>query len=186
MDGGRGLAVQLLIEDRFQQRLERRGRIVETKSEWADAIDERSKFWVARAEMGDCLVGIEGKFAFAAVVNHGWSVSHADRTRAPVVHFPRFVRRKLFESGERISPFEVVASGNRHMHALQQGFRYESGAHSFAVDRLDSPIVALGERYPLLFSNNQPDLSKGLHSCLFNNCWGTNYIMWCGENLRAM
>jgi len=92
---------------------------------------------------------------------------------------------KLEKSGEWISPFEVVASGNRHMHALQQGFKYESGANSFAVDTLDTPIVALGERDPLLFSNDQPDLSEGVHSCLFNNCWGTNYIMWYGEDLRA-
>ena len=92
---------------------------------------------------------------------------------------------KLDKSGEWISPFDVVASGNRHMHALQQGFRYESGGHSFAVDTLDAPVVALGERDPLLFSNDQPDLSKGLHSCLFNNCWGTNYIMWYGDDVRA-
>ena len=46
---------------------------------------------------------------------------------------------------------------------------------SFSLDTLDAPVVALGERDPLLFSNDQPDLSKGLHSCLFNNCLGTNY-----------
>ena len=91
----------------------------------------------------------------------------------------------LDKSGEWISPFEVVTSGNRHMHALQQGFRYESGVHSFAVDTLDPPVVALGERTPLLFSNEQPDLSKGIHSCLFNNAWGTNYIMWYGEDVMA-
>jgi hypothetical protein len=92
---------------------------------------------------------------------------------------------KLEKPGEWISPFDVVASGNRHMHALQQGFKYESSNDSFTVDTLDAPVIALGERDPLLFSNDQPDLSKGLHSCLFNNCWGTNYIMWYGEDLRA-
>jgi hypothetical protein len=92
---------------------------------------------------------------------------------------------KLEKSSEWIAPFDVVASGNRHMHALQQGFRYESGGHSFTVGTLDAPVVALGERDPLLFSNDQPDLSKGLHSCLFNNCWGTNYVMWYGEDLLA-
>jgi hypothetical protein len=92
---------------------------------------------------------------------------------------------KLDKCGDWISPFEVVASGNRHMHALQQGFKYESGNNSFAVDTLDAPVVALGARDPLLFSNDQPDLTRGLHSCLFNNCWGTNYIMWYGEDLRA-
>ena len=47
------------------------------------------------------------------------------------------------------------------------------------------PAVALGERTPLLFSNEWPDLRKGIHSCLFNNAWGTNYIMWYGEDARA-
>ena len=92
---------------------------------------------------------------------------------------------KLDKCGERISPFDVAASGNRHMHCMQTGFAYNAGGQSFAVDTLDAPVVALGERDPLLFSNDQPDLSKGLHSCLFNNCWGTNYIMWYGEDLRA-
>jgi hypothetical protein len=44
--------------------------------------------------MRDGLVGVEGKFLAAAVVNHGWSVSHADGMQARVVNFPRFVRRK--------------------------------------------------------------------------------------------
>ncbi|HTX76280.1 MAG TPA: DUF5054 domain-containing protein, partial [Terracidiphilus sp.] len=90
----------------------------------------------------------------------------------------------LDKSGEWIAPLEVVESGNRRMHALQQGFKYESGGHSFSVDALDAPVVALGERDPLLFSNALPDLKRGLHSCLFNNCWGTNYIMWYGEDAR--
>jgi hypothetical protein len=91
----------------------------------------------------------------------------------------------LDKSGEWISPFDVVANGNRHMHAVRQGFRYESGDDSFTVDTLDAPVVALGGRDPLIFSNDQPDLAKGIHSCLFNNAWGTNYIMWYGEDVLA-
>ena len=85
--------------------------------------------------------------------------------------------------GEPVSPFDVVVSGNRHMHAVQTGFSYRGGGHSFAVETVDAPMVALGERNPLHFSNDQPDLSKGIHSCLFNNAWGTNYIMWYGEDM---
>jgi hypothetical protein len=92
---------------------------------------------------------------------------------------------KLDKTGEWISPFEVVASGNRHMHAVQKGFACESSGQRFSVDTLDAPVVALGERSPLYFSNDQPDLSKGIHSCLYNNAWGTNYIMWYGEDLLA-
>ena len=90
----------------------------------------------------------------------------------------------LDKSGEPISPFDVVASGNRHMHSVARGFEYKQGGDKFAVDTLDAPVVALGERMPLNFSNLQPDLSTGIHSCLFNNAWGTNYIMWLGEDMR--
>jgi hypothetical protein len=90
----------------------------------------------------------------------------------------------LKKCGEDISPFDVVESGNRHMHALDSGFSYREGAHEFAVKTLDAPVVALGERTPLMFSNDPPDLSRGVHSCLYNNAWGTNYIMWYGADAR--
>jgi hypothetical protein len=91
----------------------------------------------------------------------------------------------LDKSGEAISPFDVVASGNRHMHCLQKGFMHENGGKRFEVETLDAPVVALGKRSPLFFSNDQPDLREGIHSCLFNNAWGTNYIMWYGEDVKA-
>ena len=90
----------------------------------------------------------------------------------------------LDKCGQQVSPFDVVSSGNRHMHALSEGFQYDEGEHSFSVETLDSPVVALGERTPLGFSNAQPDLNGGVHACLFNNAWGTNYIMWYGEDMR--
>ena len=90
----------------------------------------------------------------------------------------------LDKTGEPVSPFDVVESGNRHMHALDGGFSYREGALEFAVQTLDAPVVVLGDRTPLLFSNDQPDLSRGIHSCLYNNAWGTNYIMWYGEDAR--
>jgi hypothetical protein len=57
--------------------------------------------------------------------------------------------------------------------------------HKFAVETVDAPVVTLGTRSPLPFSNDQPDLSRGVHSCLYNNAWGTNYIMWYGEDVSA-
>jgi hypothetical protein len=91
---------------------------------------------------------------------------------------------RLEKSGEFVSPSDVVRSGNRHMHALSRGFGYEDQGGSFLVDTLDSPLVALGLRSPLYFSNERPDLSAGVHCNLFNNAWGTNYIMWFGENMK--
>jgi hypothetical protein len=123
------------------------------------------------------------------VVNLSWFGKPATRlpealwlTFNPLAENPK--GWSLDKTGEAISPFDVVASGNRHMHAVDTGFSYREGEHRFAVETLDAPVVALGERTPLLFSNEQPDLSRGVHSCLFNNAWGTNYIMWYGEDAR--
>lgn len=90
----------------------------------------------------------------------------------------------ITKSDEDVSPFDVVAAGNRHMHAVSTGFRYREGNDSFVVETLDSPLIALGERSPINFSRSQPDLSTGVHCNLFNNAWGTNYIMWFGEDMR--
>jgi len=99
----------------------------------------------------------------AVVSRQGWTITKAD---------------------EDVSPFDIVAAGNRHMHAVSTGFSYSDGKDSFAVETLDSPLIALGEKSPLNFSRVQPDLSSGIHCNLFNNAWGTNYIMWFGEDMR--
>ncbi len=90
----------------------------------------------------------------------------------------------LEKSGQPISPADVVVSGNRHMHALSKGFAYKDDSGAFFVETLDAPLVTLGTKSPLCFSNRQPDLSAGVHCNLFNNAWGTNYIMWSGEDMR--
>lgn len=91
---------------------------------------------------------------------------------------------RIDKSGEEISPLDVVAAGNRHMHGVGKGFRYREGNKLFEVETLDAPVIALGEKSPLNFSTSQPDLSTGAHCNLFNNAWGTNYIMWFGEDMR--
>ena len=89
----------------------------------------------------------------------------------------------LEKSGESVSPLDVVQSGNRHMHALSKGFGYKDDGGSLLVETLDAPVVTLGIKSPLPFSKSQPDLSAGVHCNLFNNAWGTNYIMWCGDDM---
>jgi hypothetical protein len=90
----------------------------------------------------------------------------------------------LEKSGQPVSPLDVVQSGNRHMHAVSKGFGYKDESGDFLVETLDAPLVSLGIKSPLYFSNRQPDLSAGVHCNLFNNAWGTNYIMWFGEDMR--
>lgn len=90
----------------------------------------------------------------------------------------------LEKSDQFISPFDVVRGGNRHMHAVTRiNHRYPGGGN-FTVETLDAPVVALGEKTALFFSTEQPDLRKGVHFCLHNNTWGTNYRQWFGEDMR--
>jgi hypothetical protein len=88
------------------------------------------------------------------------------------------------KSGEPVSPFDVVASGARHMHAVSSGFSCHKGDDTLHIATLDAPVVALGERSPLNFATSQPDLQAGVHCNLFNNAWGTNYVQWFGEDMR--
>jgi hypothetical protein len=90
----------------------------------------------------------------------------------------------LEKSGQQVSPTDVVAGGNRHMHALSKGLEYRDESGSLSVETIDAPLVALGKKSPLYFSRSQPDLTAGIHSNLFNNAWGTNYIMWFGEDMK--
>ncbi len=53
VDGSSGLAVQLLVENGFDQRFEGRWRCVEAKTQIADAVDEAAELGVARLEMCD-------------------------------------------------------------------------------------------------------------------------------------
>jgi hypothetical protein len=90
----------------------------------------------------------------------------------------------LDKSGGAISPLDVVTGGNRAMHAVLGGLRYKGPEGALAIQTLDAPVVALGERLPVHFSRDQPDLAKGFHFSLFNNGWGTNYVQWFGEDMR--
>jgi hypothetical protein len=90
----------------------------------------------------------------------------------------------LDKSGSSISPFDVIAGGNRTMHAVLGGLRYKGAEGALAIETLDAPVVVLGEKLPVYFSRSQPDLARGFHFSLFNNGWGTNYIQWFGEDMR--
>jgi hypothetical protein len=83
-----------------------------------------------------------------------------------------------------VSPTDVVPGGNRHMHALSSGLAYQDEHGRFTIETLDAPLVMLGEKSPIYFSNSQPDLSKGIHFSLFNNGWGTNYVQWFGDDMQ--
>ena len=70
------------------------------------------------------------------------------------------------------------------MHAVLGGLHYQGPEGTLGIETLDAPVVSLGRKHPWYFTRNQPDLAQGFHFNLFNNAWGTNYVMWFGDNMR--
>jgi hypothetical protein len=88
------------------------------------------------------------------------------------------------KSGQDVSPFDVAECGNRHLHGLMDSITCKDGANTLRFTTLDAPLVSVGRQSPLNFSKTQPTLQSGIHFNLFNNAWGTNYIMWYAEDSR--
>ena len=86
--------------------------------------------------------------------------------------------------GQEISPLSVVENGNRHLHASGKYVVCRTPGSNLFISALDSPLVAPGERSLLDFNNRQPDMREGVHFCLLDNLWGTNFPMWFEEDCR--
>ena len=39
-------------------------------------------------------------------------------------------------------------------------------------------MVSPGEKTPFPNPDRGPDLRRGMHACIADNIWGTNYVMW--------
>lgn len=91
---------------------------------------------------------------------------------------------KMEKLGRWISPLSVVENGNRHLHAVGKGVKCTSGENMLMISPLDSTLVAPGAPSMLDFNNAQPDMRKGMHFCLLDNLWGTNFPMWFEEDCR--
>ncbi|WP_263373264.1 DUF5054 domain-containing protein [Granulicella aggregans] len=87
------------------------------------------------------------------------------------------LRCSFYKTGQNIDYDEVVSGGGRAMHAVDALTLGQGGA-LLHIATHDAPVIALGTRSPLNFSRLQPNLRKGVHVCLFNNAWGTNYPQW--------
>lgn len=89
---------------------------------------------------------------------------------------------RLHKLGRWVSPLEVAPGGNRAMHGVQQGVRYEGPEGTLRIESPDAALVAPGRPKLLEFDREQPDLAGGMHFNLYNNVWGTNFPLWYGED----
>lgn len=83
----------------------------------------------------------------------------------------------------------AVDGGSKLLHGVQSGVRAHSAAtgNTLTVEMMDAGVVCLGEpsAFPIALHVNgshpwtPPNVAAhGFSSMLFNNAWGTNYIMW--------
>ena len=91
----------------------------------------------------------------------------------------------IFEKvDQEVSATDVLSGGSRRMPAVTSRLSCIDGHHRLNITTLEAPVVALGVRSPLNFSQDLPDLQQGAHVNLFNNAWGTNYPQWAGGDWR--
>jgi hypothetical protein len=87
---------------------------------------------------------------------------------------------RLLKTGETIDPREVVRGGNRRLHGV------EAVVHpDLTIRPHHTPLVRLGEPTLYDFRQDPPDQRGGLHFNLVNNTWGTNFVQWTDDDVRA-
>jgi hypothetical protein len=93
------------------------------------------------------------------------------------------VRVEMDKMSQPVSPLDVVRDGNRNLHGINRQLTWREGRDDLQLDSLDAFLVAPGRRTLLVFDNRQPDVSAGMHFCLEDNVWGTNFSMWFEDDM---
>ncbi len=88
------------------------------------------------------------------------------------------------KTGSRIDLSDVAAGGNRRMHAIGRYIDLQTPQGTLRITSPDAFLVAVGERHALNYSTDAPDLEQGIHFCLYDNLWGTNFSMWWEGSVR--
>jgi len=93
-------------------------------------------------------------------------------------------RLEMDKMGQAVSPLDVVRNGNRQLHGVTSGVTYQDARGGLRVQTLDAFLLSPGRRSLLIFDNQHPDLAGGLHFCLCNNTYSTNFRMWCNDDMQ--
>jgi hypothetical protein len=93
------------------------------------------------------------------------------------------VRILAQKTGYMVDVADVVSGGNRQMHAIDNHIDIITQKGIIKITSFDAPIAVIGQPKMLNYSLSLPDLKDGVHFCLFNNLWGTNFSMWWGGSI---
>lgn len=86
--------------------------------------------------------------------------------------------------GSKVDVQDVVTNGARTIHGVTEGVSLESEQRKLNISSMDAPLVQFNERNLLAFKNERTDPALGVHFCLLNTLWGTNYPQWFGEDMK--
>ena len=81
--------------------------------------------------------------------------------------------------GESFNVLDVATNGSKHLHASDFGVSYASGLRFTAWD---TSVVCVGKPTSFPTPMQQPNVDNGFAFNVYNNIWGTNYIMWYPYN----
>jgi hypothetical protein len=79
--------------------------------------------------------------------------------------------------GHTVNVKEVIEGGNPRMMAVDRYVDLVTAKGTIRVTSYDVPLLLTGDRSNMSYKL-KPDVSKGVHFCLFNNLWGVNFTMW--------
>lgn len=117
------------------------------------------------------------------------TLHHKPANRLPESYWLSFLPEQLAglvaeKTGSRVDLADVVAGGNRQMHAIDRYIDLLTPQGTLRITSPDAFLVAVGDRHALNYSTDAPDLGQGVHFCLYDNLWGTNFAMWWEGSIR--
>lgn len=81
--------------------------------------------------------------------------------------------------GSMVDIESVVRNGSQHLHSSQTvTYSLPSNTPHMTFESLDTSVVCVGYPNPFPTPPSRPAVDDGFSYNIFNNIWGTNYIMW--------
>ncbi|MBP5250229.1 MAG: DUF5054 domain-containing protein [Lachnospiraceae bacterium] len=91
-------------------------------------------------------------------------------------------RWRMKKIGEPVDPMDVLMGGNRMQHCTEE-MDYAGADGKIRVVNIHAPLISVGGRALYGDCKDIRDAGKGFSYCLFNNKWGTNFKMWCEDDM---
>ena len=155
----------------------KKGTLYQARLEFAPENRIDSRVFPAQVQV-ECMAYKGGKKADLTV-----TIVDKPAVRLPESYFCSFVADGIKgvvaeKVGERVDLCDVVEKGNRHMHGIDGYVDIITQSHTIRIWSLDAFLINLGEANGLSYSTQYPSIDGGIHFCLNNNLWGTNFTMW--------